>query len=81
MCSQCLSHLAASEKDSRFDFSGLKAHYAALKRVFLVALQVAIGIFISWGFFYYIGQYVIEIPSSFHEGTVWQSPDEASHEK
>ena len=32
-----------------------------------------IGIVILWIAFYYLGQFLISIPSSFHEGTIWSS--------
>jgi hypothetical protein len=39
------------------------------------------GIFILWIFFYFIGQILVSIPSSFHEGTVWKSALEIAREK
>jgi hypothetical protein len=39
------------------------------------------GILILWIFFYFLGQILVSIPSSFHEGTVWKSAWELASEK
>jgi hypothetical protein len=36
-------------------------------------LQAGAGIFVAWFFFYLIGQTLLRIPHSFHEGTVWKT--------
>jgi hypothetical protein len=33
-----------------------------------------LGFLLLWGAFYLIGQGLLAIPSSFHEGTIWRSP-------
>ena len=35
--------------------------------------QFLFGFMVLWLFFYYVGQALLSLPSSFHEGTVWQS--------
>jgi hypothetical protein len=62
VCASCLSRLsgAASEKRRRL---------AALSRI----LQAALGVIILWFFFYGMGQALLSLPSSFHEGTVWKT--------
>jgi hypothetical protein len=34
--------------------------------------QFSLGFLILWIFFYYLGQALVSLPSSFHEGTVWK---------
>jgi hypothetical protein len=36
-------------------------------------LQILLGLFLAWVFFYSLGQALLAIPSAFHEGTVWKS--------
>jgi hypothetical protein len=36
-------------------------------------LQAGFGIFAAWFFFYLIGESLLRIPHSFHEGTVWKT--------
>jgi hypothetical protein len=42
-------------------------HYLWLWRV----TQALVGVVTVWFFFYLLGQVLLSIPSSFHEGTVW----------
>ena len=37
------------------------------------AAQFALALLVLWGFFYALGQGLLALPSSFHEGTVWQA--------
>jgi hypothetical protein len=44
------------------------------RRGFAVAVhlaQCALGIFVVWFFFYLIGESLVGLPNSFHEGTLW----------
>lgn len=34
--------------------------------------QLALGLLLAWFFFYLVGETLLAIPSSFHEGTLWQ---------
>jgi hypothetical protein len=34
--------------------------------------QCALGLVVLWFFFYQVGEGLLAIPSSFHEGTLWQ---------
>lgn len=34
--------------------------------------QAVIGLFIVWYFFFLIGEGLLKLPNSFHEGTLWQ---------
>lgn len=36
------------------------------------SMQIVIGLFGLWLTAYFIGRLLVEIPSSFHEGTVWE---------
>ncbi|TAL02205.1 MAG: rhomboid family protein [Verrucomicrobia bacterium] len=42
--------------------------FARIKRT----LQFACGFFFLWFFFYLIGAALLALPTSFHEGTLWQ---------
>src|SRR2546421_13130199 len=35
--------------------------------------QCLLGVVAAWFFFYLIGEFLLSLPSSFHEGTLWQS--------
>jgi hypothetical protein len=35
-------------------------------------IQALFGLMTAWFFFYLLGQVLLTLPSSFHEGTVWQ---------
>ena len=36
--------------------------------------QAFIGLMVAWFFFYVIGQGLLKIPETFHEGTMWNAP-------
>src|SRR5438094_791850 len=52
------------------------AHVPLLRRPVFTAVmrsaQAALGLFVVWFFFYLIGTGLVSLPSSFHEGTLWQ---------
>lgn len=60
LCSACLARLARTPLTKR----------PAFVRVIRIA-QGAAGIIVAWFFFFLIGDVLLKIPSSFHEGTVW----------
>ena len=70
ICASCLKKKIAAPDRGRLRFINL-----------LRMGQGIIGIFIIWIFFYFIGQILVSIPSSFHEGTVWKSAWEIASEK
>jgi hypothetical protein len=37
--------------------------------------QVALGLLLAWFFFFLIGEGLLKLPDSFHEGTLWQVND------
>ena len=62
LCASCLSNI----------------HNQSLKRpskLYGLAriIQFLVGGTVIWMFFYYLGQVLLGLPSSFHEGTLWQS--------
>ncbi len=61
LCASCLSRLLNSHTVGAFRFSGL-----------IRALQFLSGGMLLWVFFYYLGQVLLSLPASFHEGTMWQ---------
>lgn len=36
------------------------------------ATQTAFGVLLLWATFYFVGKLLLDIPSSFHEGAVWE---------
>ena len=61
LCSSCLKKLTVHHTDNR-------ARWRGLARV----VQIALGLLICWTFFYWLGRTLLSVPSSFHEGTIWQ---------
>jgi hypothetical protein len=43
-------------------------------RTLLAASGCLAGVVTAWIFFYLIGQGLLRVPSSFHEGTLWTKP-------
>jgi hypothetical protein len=39
----------------------------------MAVMQGAFGVALLWYLFYLIGQMLLSIPNTFHEGTIWQS--------
>ena len=61
----CAGCLASSEHEGR--------RRSAALRGLAPAIQFALGLFLIWGCFFYLGQVLMAIPAEFHEGTIWQS--------
>jgi hypothetical protein len=40
---------------------------------FVRIAQCLLGILMAWLFFYWLGRGLLSLPTSFHEGTVWQT--------
>ena len=62
ICASCLRKLAKEPSAARRSFAGVAR-----------GLQVLIGLVTVCLFFYLLGQTLLSIDSSFHEGTVWQA--------
>lgn len=60
VCSVCLKALARAPLGHRHAF-----------RKFSRAAQCLAGFILAWFFFFLIGQALLQIPSSFHEGALW----------
>jgi hypothetical protein len=60
LCSACLAKLARTRMTKRPAFAR-----------FVRIAQCAAGIIVAWFFFFLIGDVLLKIPSSFHEGTLW----------
>jgi hypothetical protein len=60
ICSSCLSKIVQPVEHRRHPF-----------RVLFRAMQFAFGVFVVWLFFYYLGQILLRLPASFHDGTLW----------
>ena len=61
ICAACLGKLVTP-------FSAGRRTFVGLARV----VQVAGGVFVLWLFFYLLGQTLLSIDASYHEGTVWK---------
>ena len=62
LCASCLNIKSQATFYSKSRFNSL-----------LSILQFAAGTLLLWIFFYYLGQLLLTMPTSFHEGTVWPS--------
>lgn len=63
MCAACLHKLAHVPLLQRRGFA----------RTLRVG-QCLLGLLLAWFFFYLIGEALLALPSSFHEGTLWRRP-------
>ena len=63
VCTACLKKLARPPLTRRTAFARL-----------LRLVQCAFGVLIAWFFFFLIGESLLKLPASFHEGTLWQVP-------
>lgn len=63
LCASCLKRHTAAPAAKRSRLS-----------VFVHVAQCVLGVFMAWLFFYFAGRMLLLMPSSFHEGTVWQRP-------
>src|SRR5436190_1898205 len=61
ICAACLKKLAGLPFTQRGGFVTV-----------LRALQCMAGVLLVWLFFHYLGQTLLSVPSSFHDGTVWK---------
>lgn len=61
LCASCLKKLTAGQKRRGIRLGGL-----------LHVLRAAAGFLVIWLFFLYLGEFLLSIPTQFHDGTVWQ---------
>lgn len=61
LCASCLRRLASVPLTRRRGFVGL-----------VRVLQVGVGLFIAMAFFHKLGTTLLELPNSFHDGTLWR---------
>ncbi len=79
-CGQCFCRECVTEHDDRAICA------SCLKKVARVPLfqrrgwaglvrlgQGILGVLVAWFFFYFVGETLLKLPTSFHEGTLWQS--------
>lgn len=65
LCAGCLKKLTST---------GPRRPYgSAALRLLVQSVQLACGIFVIWLFFYGGGRILLAIPSTFHDGTVWNA--------
>ena len=63
VCAACLAKLTKKPLIKRF----------ALAQLLWLA-QCVFGLLIVWFFFFLIGEHLLKLSNSFHEGTLWQVP-------
>ena len=63
VCARCLRHLVQQRLARRFHLVGL-----------LRLTQTGGAILLIWIVFYLLGLGLLALPSSFHEGTIWENP-------
>lgn len=61
-CAECLGKAARRPLLQRRGFAS--ARYA---------LQCLLGLMVAWFFFHLLGELLLALPSSFHEGTIWSA--------
>jgi len=61
LCATCLSHKINSETSGSNRWGGSAR-----------IIHFLLGGIIIWIFFYYLGQFLLSLPSAFHEGTLWE---------
>ena len=61
LCTACLKKLTRPPLAERFAFAKI-----------LRVAQCVFGILLVWFFFFLIGEGLLKLPTSFHEGTLWQ---------
>ena len=62
LCADCLRKLARVPLLQRRGFAGV-----------IRIGQFCLGLFLAWFCFYALGEALLALPDSFHEGTVWES--------
>lgn len=62
LCASCLRKLSGPSFVTPFRLGGL-----------IGIVQFVLGVMVLWLCFYYLGQVLLSLPTSFHEGTVWQT--------
>ncbi len=61
LCAACLKKTARIPLLKRPGFAGA-----------LLVMKCVVGLLVAWFFFYLIGEALLSLPTSFHEGTLWQ---------
>jgi len=62
ICTACLKKLTKVPLTQRRGFASV-----------LRVAQCGLGILLAWFFFYLLGESLVSLPNSFHEGTLWKS--------
>lgn len=63
-CAACLRQLSQKSPAARRNFAGVSR-----------LLQCAAALLLAWFFFFLIGEALLSIPASFHEGTLWNASE------
>ena len=78
-CGRCFCRECITEHDERVICADCLRKLARLpllrRRGFAGALRLSqglLGLMLAWFFFYLVGEGLLSLPGSFHEGTLWQ---------
>jgi hypothetical protein len=63
LCSACLRNQAMPQSTKRRSLAG-----------FARGTQGVVGLLLAWFFFFLVGQALVQLSDSFHEGTMWKVP-------
>ncbi len=63
LCADCLVQKETTKK---------KTHFLSRLGIVTKTLQFLIAFVFIWMIFFYFGQFLISLPTSFHEGTLWE---------
>src|SRR5512146_1957708 len=75
-CRRCFCRECITEHDGRLTCAACLRKLAGERRRggavgVLRVLAAAIGVMAAWFFFYYVGRALLQLPSTFHEGSLW----------
>lgn len=62
LCATCVKKLSAPREKRRWNFAPLARTFAA-----------AFGLLLAWYYFFFIGRFLVRVPTKFHEATLWKT--------
>jgi hypothetical protein len=61
LCASCLAEKIEKEPAAKRAFGGLRHLF-----------PFALGLLMTWVVFYYLGRFLVALPTAFHDGTLWK---------
>jgi hypothetical protein len=78
-CRQCFCRECITEHDDRAICAACLKKLTRAPRLqrpalahLVRGLQCALGLLLAWFFFHLVAEFLLELPSDFHEGTLWE---------